>query len=263
MQLPPFMNKLTIKGYMILFLSVLAFIGAFQQGFLAALFQLLIALAVTVILDELITFARKKKWIVPSSAVISALFIGSILPVGTKWYLVVLAAAIAVLSKHILRFRSRHIFNPANLGLLAIMVFFNTPMLWWGSSVFALVILFGLFAAWRQNKLVLVAAFAVSHSLLMLIHAYFVDISFLQHILLLNPFFLLFMVTEPKTSPIGKKPQIVYGIFLAAIEVAILYVLPQFDHSIIGLAIANISVPFLNRMGVKKSNGLQKAQEQP
>ena len=248
MGLPSFMNKLTVHGYVILFLSVLVLVGAFQQGFAAALVQVIIALFAAVILDLLITYIRKKQWIVPKSALISGLFIGSIPAVGTKWYMVVLAAAVAILSKHIIRFNNRHLFNPAAIGLLVVAVFFGVPMLWWGSSSVILVLLFGLFAAWRMGRLRVVISYFIAHSVFMVFHAYFSSLDIMQHLLLVNSFFLLFMVTEPKTSPVGKKPQMIYGIVLAALAVGFLIWLPLFDHSILALAIGNLLLPFLIKL---------------
>ena len=66
-------------------------------------------------------------------------------------------------------------------------------------------------------------------------------------------FFLLFMVTEPKTSPVGKKPQIVYGIVLGALAVGFLIWLPLFDHSILALAVGNVLLPFIIKIQQKNT----------
>ena len=54
----------------------------------------------------------------PWSGLITGLIIGSVAPVNVPLALVAVAAAIAILSKFFIQYKSSNIFNPATLGLI-------------------------------------------------------------------------------------------------------------------------------------------------
>ncbi len=60
----------------------------------------------------------------PRSALISSLSLCLLLRTRSLW-LAAAIAAIAILSKFLLRWRGKHIFNPTNLGLVAGILFFD------------------------------------------------------------------------------------------------------------------------------------------
>ncbi len=63
---------------------------------------------------------------------------------------------------------------------------------------------------------------------------------------------MFFMLTEPKTTPILKKGKIIYGILTAIFTFLILIFIPQYEESLAALVVANILVPIINKITIRK-----------
>jgi len=250
-------NKFTIYQYMIIFLVILHLVSAFFYGFgIKALLPVAIAVFTATFLDLLIEYFKSKTWSFPQSALISGLFIGGLLAQGLQWHVYAIAGVIAVLSKHLIKFRQKHVFNPAIFGVLAVSLIFNASHSWWVSSPLALVLIFGIFIAWRLRRIDLTLSFLISYYLIssvigILNGAQFSDI----YLSVLNGgviyFFSMFMLTEPRTNPMQRKQRIAYGIIVAVLLVLFNFAIPQHDLPL-ALAAGNIFVPVLNKMGFQK-----------
>ncbi|MEK6946359.1 MAG: RnfABCDGE type electron transport complex subunit D [Nanoarchaeota archaeon] len=246
-------SKFTIYQYVSAFLIILTLASAFFYGFGAsALIPVLIAVLTATILDLLINYFRFKMVKFPYSAFISGLFIGGLLTQNLSWYTYAIAGIITIASKHLLAVNHRHIFNPANFGVLLVFLIFKAPNTWWISSPFYLIILFGLFILWRLKRFDLGLSFLLTYYL---IHFYFLlkDVSPLQHFSNMVAqggtifFFTMFMLLEPKTHPAARKQRIFYGILAALMLIGIEIYNPLFGIPFV-LAVANLFVPLLNRI---------------
>ena len=256
---------------MVAFLVALILISAFFYGFgVQALIQVLIAVLTAAILDFIIKYLKFKKLEIPYSAIISGLFIGGLLTQNLHWYIYFGASVIAILSKHLIKVRHRHIFNPANLGILAVFILFSAPNSWWISSPFYLAAMFGLFILWRQRRFDLAVSFLAAYYIL---HAFIPEPEMMGSMHMVNMamamhdfyqtlisqstifFFAMFMIIEPKTHPAARKQRIFYGILVAAMLIGIEIYNPRFGIPFV-LAVANLFVPLLNRISFesRKSN---------
>ena len=247
------LNRYTVYHYMVSFLIVLTLASVSFYGFgFKALIPVAIAVATTVTLDLLISYFKSKEWIVPQSALISGLFIGGLLTQNLQWYVYVLAGVIAVLSKHLIKFQQKHIFNPANLGILLVSVIFGVAHTWWISSPIVLVVAFGIFIIWRLRRFDLTISFLVSYFLINSV------ISLLQgsqfsgvFSTIINGgviyFFAMFMLIEPKTNPTARKQRIAYGVLVAVLLIILQIYIPIHDLPL-ALAIGNAFVPLLNKL---------------
>ena len=153
MDIKSLISKFTIYQYMISFLIILLLVSSFATllnlfseffflfnildflfppyGFgIKALLPVLIAVITTTILDLFIEYFKSKTWFFPQSALISGLFIGGLLTQNLQWYIYILAGAIAILSKHLIKFQQKHIFNPANFGVLLVSIIFGVSHTW-------------------------------------------------------------------------------------------------------------------------------------
>jgi len=246
------------------FLAVLTLASVFFYNFgITSLIPVLISVLTATILDSLINYFRFKTWEIPYSALISGIFIGGLLTQNLSWYIYVFAGIIAVASKHLLAVNHRHIFNPANFGILLVFLIFKAPSTWWISSPFYLVILFGLFILWRLKRFDLgisfLAAYYILHATIdwsiapsgmpmmrgmpMMMNNFYR--SFINQSTIF--FFAMFMLIEPKTHPAAKKQRIFYGILVAVMLIGIEKYNPSFGIPFV-LAVANLFVPLLNRI---------------
>jgi len=219
-------------------LIILAIVGAWQQGFERVYAQLFLAVSAACGLDLILHYLKTKKLIFPSSAFISGMIIALVLAPQSSWLIVLLASFVAVASKHIICFRDRHIFNPANLGLLCSILIFSAYATWWGLSFWPLILIVGIFICHRIRRLEIPIIFA----------GCFLILFGPKNFALINLFFMFIMLIEPKTTPVTRKGQRAYAAIAALFSLAFFKLAPQFDSSVLALTSANALVPFLNRL---------------
>jgi hypothetical protein len=183
---------------------------------------LLLGLLSTTLAQALIDWKTKGAIAFSDQATVSGLIIGAILLPGTAAPLVFLIGAIAMLLKHLVRYRNVPIFNPAALGLLIGTLLLGTHNAWWaGTPLPPLEILLGfsiLFISWKLRKLLLQATFIFAWLLLWSLTLLQADQPLaLTFFLNITPLFLMaFMLIEHTTSP-SKPPwrQVAYGALVA------------------------------------------------
>jgi Na+-transporting NADH:ubiquinone oxidoreductase subunit NqrB len=189
------------------------------------------------------------------SAAISALGL-SILLKTQYWQVAVLAAFIAIASKYIIRINGKHVFNPANIGL--VLTIYITKLAWvspgqWGSS---LIVLYFIFAA---GSILLLKVGRMDTGLV-----FFFTYAFLQFCyssvylgwpidytihklsngaLLLYSFF---MITDPSTTPNDKKVRVLWSVCIAVLA----FYFAEFKYMngapVKALFLVSMATPFLD-----------------
>ncbi len=140
----------------------------------------------------------------------------------------VLCAVLSIMSKYVVRVNGRHIFNPSNLGICALL--FLAPyavaplMIQWGNGIWPMVIIWvaGAYAVWRADRAHVTAAYVVA----------FFGFAFLRSLVLHDAFvseiapitgpmyqlFALFMITDPKTTVASKRGAAATAVAVALVE---------------------------------------------
>lgn len=178
-------------------------------------------------------YLRKENLKIPKSAIISGFFVSTVLEQGTPLLAIIAAAAIAILSKHIISWQGKHIFNPANFGMLSALLFLQATHGWW-ASISPISILLGLIVVWRFERFHQVAPFLFAY--------YLANFAFNQTLPTLDftlLFFAFYMFIEPKTSPSNRNARIAYGALAGIIVFAATIFFPTYSI-FTGLAVANI-----------------------
>ncbi|MES2618853.1 MAG: RnfABCDGE type electron transport complex subunit D [Bacteroidota bacterium] len=183
------------------------------------------AIVFTALLTQLICcYLFNKPLDALKSAAITCLGL-SILLKTQFWYIGALAGSMAILSKYLIRIKGKHIFNPANIGLVA--TIYMTKMAWvspgqWGSN---LIVLYFIFAAGSMLLLKVGRAdtglvFIFTYAFCQLIYSnlylgWSLDYSIHKlsnGALLLYAFF---MITDPSTTPNNKVARIIWSVSIA------------------------------------------------
>jgi enediyne biosynthesis protein E5 len=144
------------------------------------------------------------------SALITGLSLCLLLRTNTVWYAVVATSA-AILSKFVFRFRGKHLFNPANFGLV-ILLLAGPRIAWcstgqWGSAALLtfFLICLGLLVVCRARRADISLAFLVGYSLLLFGRSIWLGEPWtipwhrLQSGALL--LFAFFMISDPRSTP--------------------------------------------------------------
>jgi len=190
----------------------------------------------------------------PLSALITSLSLTLLLRTDVVT-LAMLAACIAIGSKFLLRARGKHIFNPANVALVALM--FMSDKAWvssgqWGSAAigaFALACL-GFLVLTRAKRAETTFAFLLAYVTLLVGRALWlgdplsIPLHQMQNGALL--IFAFFMISDPKTSPNTSTGRLVYGALVASIAYSIQFVFYEPNGPIIALILSAPFVPLLD-----------------
>jgi Na+-transporting NADH:ubiquinone oxidoreductase subunit NqrB len=147
--------------------------------------------------------------------------------------LAVLAAFCSIASKFFLRVRGRHFFNPANLGLCAVMIASDhawcSPAQWGESALFLLwFCALGLMVAHRAFRSDVSLAFLGAFAALRLLRVVLLGqrLAVLEHQILSGSLllFTFFMISDPKTTPRTRAGRIVFACAVAALAHALQFV---------------------------------------
>jgi Na+-translocating ferredoxin:NAD+ oxidoreductase RnfD subunit len=228
-------------------------IGQIGFHFDLSIAQILLAIGTAAVLEIAIAMRSQHVILWPASATLTGNGVAFVLRVpGTVhgdwwslrgWWIYVGTAAVSLLSKHVIRWRGEHIFNPSNIGL--VLCFLLLPRtkaapldFWWGpmSAWLALalaVIVAGGFLILRRLKLLRVAvgfwvSFAAAIGVLVLAghtmtarwHLGPISGSELWWVLLTSPevlVFMFFMITDPKTAPRSPTGRLAYAVSLGVL----------------------------------------------
>jgi Na+-translocating ferredoxin:NAD+ oxidoreductase RnfD subunit len=219
----------TPKGLLLIILAIFTAIAAPGEGLRAVAAGMGSAAIAAGMVDALILRSRKKNWEFPSGAVLTAMIVALVLRAQEPWYVVAVTSVVAVLSKYLLRARSANVFNPAALAIIASFYVFHTGQSWWGAlpevSLGAQLVLLaaGLFITDRVNKMPLVLAFLAAYFLLFTTAAFIWEPRKVAEIFRAPDveatlFFAFIILTDPPTSPVRYRDQMVCGVLVALVS---------------------------------------------
>jgi Na+-translocating ferredoxin:NAD+ oxidoreductase RnfD subunit len=222
-------------------------LGQTAFGFQLSIAQILVALGTCAVLEVGIAFVRHKILLWPASALLTGNGVAFVLrvpgtPHGDWWslhgaWIFAGTAAIALLSKHLIRYGGRHLFNPSNFGLVVCFLALGKgradPLdFWWGpisvwlALAVCLIVVGGLTILSRLRLLFIAVTFwltfaagiavlaASGHSMTARWHLGPISGWDFWWLLVSSPeilVFLFFMITDPQTIPRGRVARLVYA----------------------------------------------------
>lgn len=165
------------------------------------------------------------------------------------------AAAIAIGSKFLVRFNDKHMFNPANVAIVSMMlmsdhVWISTGQ--WGNAAigaFALACL-GFIVLTRARRAETTITFLIAYATLLVGRAVWlgdplqIPLHHIQNGALL--IFAFFMISDPKTTPNTPLGRIIYATIVASIAFVIQFVLYQPNGPILALIMSAPLVPIID-----------------
>lgn len=199
----------------------LAWYGIVRPLPLNIAFSAAVALASCFAVNEIFArvFGARSNW---ESVAISALILTLIVtPPAPADYtaigFLVFSCAWAMASKYIVAASKKHTFNPAAFGVALAALFLKGSASWWvgdNSTILPLIIVGGVLVLTRLHYYELVASFAAVVLGLTLINTPLARADTSETLMVVHSafcFFLLVMLTEPRTVPLGRWRQVAYG----------------------------------------------------
>jgi len=223
-------------------------LGQVAFGFELSIAQILVSLGTCAVLEFGIAFFHNRVVMWPASALLTGNGVAFVLRVpGTRhgdwwslhgWWIFAATAAVALLSKYVIKVGGKHIFNPSNFGLVLCFLvlgsarteplyFWWGPMSAWMALALAIIVTGGLAILARLRLLVIAVGFwvafaaaiallaATGHAMTARWHPGPITGAYFWWVLVTSPeilVFLFFMITDPKTIPSGNRARVLYAI---------------------------------------------------
>lgn len=240
----------TPKAYVTLALISFLIIASIGSKNILGIQNSLIAVVVSLVTEYLYCSIRGRKRS-KDSTVITSLIISLILSFTTSWIVVAATSVVAILSKHLIVYKKKPVFNPAAFGLLFSVFFIaQTGQSWWGAfgDLPAWMMIFLLIGGYlitdRVNKYPQVLSFLLTYMVLLFVMGLYkmgnAADAFRPPFINATLFFSFFMLTDPPTSPAKPKNQVVFGILSAATGVLVYGIFGGLAYLYIGLFLGNL-----------------------
>jgi len=167
------------------------------------------------------------KWPHPASAYISGISAGILIRSPFVWPYF-FTSVISILSKYVLRLKGRHIWNPTNFGVSAIVLLAPATVtvlsIQWGNAVAPMVViwLLGALIVWRVGRAHISATYVAAFLVFSFVRSALTGVPWLATVAPITgpmyQLFIFFMITDPKTTVRSKKWQCVVVVMVAFVE---------------------------------------------
>jgi len=167
------------------------------------------------------------KWPHPASAYITGISVGILVRSPFLWPYF-LCSLISIATKYVLRLNGRHLWNPSNFGVSALL--FLAPetvtllSIQWGNAVapMAVIWLLGFAIVWRVGRLHISATYVASFLMFSFVRTMITGTPWLANVAPITgpmyQLFIFFMVTDPKTTVRSRRGQCVVVFLVALVE---------------------------------------------
>lgn len=186
-----------------------------------------IALLAAMVTESVFSKLMTGKWRDLSSAYISGNSAGILVRSPMIWPFA-LCAAISIASKYVFRFRGNHIWNPTNFGIVIMLLIASDSMavlsIQWGSNMWAMLLIWlvGIVVISKVKLFHICAVYVGSFLAFGWIRSLYTGSIYLAEIAPLTgpmyQLFVLFMITDPKTTVSSKKGQMLVAFLIALVE---------------------------------------------
>lgn len=198
--------------------------GQLSFGILESYQKTALAILTAIAAELLLGRIMYHKWVHPASAYITGISVGILVRSPAFWPYA-LCSLISIMSKYVLRIKDRHIWNPSNFGICAMLLLAPQAVaglsIQWGNNVWPMLVIWVLGSAiiWRVNRFNITGTYVVS----------FIAFAFLRSWITGHPWqaeispitgpmyqlFIFFMITDPKTTVRSRTGQSVVAFLIA------------------------------------------------
>ena len=207
--------------------TVVLVIGQLTFAFLESWSRTALAICAAIGIELVLGRMFTGKWPHLASAYVSGISVGMLVRSPAFWPYA-LCSAISITSKYVLRVRGRHIWNPSNFGIVAMLVLAADAVaglsVQWGNTLLPMAVVwcFGAVIIHSLGRIHITATYVVS----------FVTFAWIRSLLTGHPFvsevapitgpmyqlFIFFMITDPKTTVRPVWGQCLVAFLVAAVE---------------------------------------------
>lgn len=209
------------------FITCILLVGHATFGILESFDKTLLAIVVSIAIELALGRIFYGKWVHPASAYITGISVGILIRSPAYWPYA-LCSAISITSKYVLRVNGRHLWNPSNFGISAMLFLAGETVgslsIQWGNYLWPMLVIWALGALiiWRLRRFHITATYVLS----------FLAYAALRSVITGSPWqseiapitgpmyqlFIFFMITDPKTTVRSKTGQCFVAFAVATVE---------------------------------------------
>ena len=198
-----------------------------SYGILEAWYTTALAIGTAIGAELLMGRITYGKWPHPASAYISGISAGILVRSPLLWpYFLV--SLVSITSKYVLRFKGRHIWNPTNFGVVAMLLLAPDVVaglsVQWGNNLLPMVFvwMFGSVILYTVGRLHITVTYVVAFLCLAAVRAWYTGHPVLSEVAPITgpmyQLFIFFMVTDPRTTVGSTLGQVVTVFAVALVE---------------------------------------------
>lgn len=233
---PPKLWGIDVRYVPPMFITLILLVGQVSFGLLESFSRTALAIATAMVVESILSRLLTRKFANLASSYISGISVGILLRSFDYWPYAV-CAAIAITSKYVLRWKGRHLWNPTNFSIVAMLIlapdYISTLSIQWGNSVWPMLVIWvlGAVIVYRVNRLHITATYVVSFIVLAFLRSFITGHAFFAEVAPITgpmyQLFIFFMITDPKTTV---KP--IWGQCLVAFLIAVVEMGLRLEQSI-------------------------------
>ena len=208
-------------------ITVILIIGQVSYGILESYPKTLLAIATSIGAEIALSLLVYRKFPHLASAYVSGISVGVLIRSPFVWPFA-LCAVLSILSKYVLRVKGRHLWNPSNFGISAML--FLAPLtvvsltIQWGNTLAPMLVVWtlGSVILWRLKRLHICVSYVSAFALFAALRSLLPGHPFLSEIAPITgpvyQLFIFFMITDPKSTVSGFWPQCLVAVAVAGAE---------------------------------------------
>lgn len=213
-----------------IFITIILIAAELSYGILEGYPKLAIAIISSLGTELVLGKIVNGKWRNLSSAYVSGISIGILIRSPMFWPYA-LGSMISITSKYVLQYKGRHIWNPSNFGVVALLLLASNSVavlsIQWGNNIWAMVVIWilGFIIVWRVDRLHISATYILSFLFFALIRSWISGNPFWGEVAPITgpmyQLFTFFMITDPRTTVSTRWGQYLVPFLIAAVEMVL------------------------------------------
>jgi Na+-translocating ferredoxin:NAD+ oxidoreductase RnfD subunit len=218
--------------------TLVLLIGQVTFGFLESWSRTILAITMAMAIELGLARVFTGRWPHLASAYITGISVGMLIRSPAFWPYA-LCSAISITSKYVLRFGDRHIWNPSNFGVVAMLVLAADAVaglsIQWGNTLLPMAVVwaFGGVILHSLGRLHITLVYVVSFVGFALLRAAMTGHPWLSEVAPITgpmyQLYIFFMITDPKTTVRSFRGQCLVAFLVAAVEAVFRYF--EFIHA--------------------------------
>jgi Na+-transporting NADH:ubiquinone oxidoreductase subunit NqrB len=210
-----------------IFITLILLVSQLSFGLLESLSRTVLAIAVSMGCEIVLGLLMYRKIPNLASAYITGISVVIQLRSPAFWPYA-LCSALAIMSKYVVRWRGRHLWNPSNFAISAMLLlapeYVATLSVQWGNTIWPMLIVWalGVLIVLRVKRFHITATYVLSFIVLAWIRTFFTGHVFLAEVAPITgpmyQLFIFFMITDPRTTVKPRWAQCLVVFLVALVE---------------------------------------------